>query len=246
MAKGLPHLLGHMGLLGHTAAQADDLLRVAALHMDQRPQVAQHPLLGVLPDGAGVQNDDPGLLLIGGEVIAHLAQIAPDALGVGLVLLAAIGVHKGQGSLPPVGVHPGDLPAVLQLAVYLRLRDGGCDSFHLDLRNMGFETAAAGHTPWAARPDLSVCSYRIIVSFFPPGDKKSGTEKSSCRHLRSGGGRILKTFCKPSRFFPLSTAVPPPPHCLFPGSMVKCDIQELGPDPGDRQKGAIHHAQADH
>ena len=214
--------------------------------MDQRPQIAQHPLLGVLPDGAGVQDDDPGLLLVSGEVIAHLAQIAPDPLGVGLALLAAIGVHKGQGRLSPVGVHPGDLPAVLQLAVYLRLRDGGCDSFHLDLRNVGFEGTAAGHTPWAARPDPSVSLYRIIVAFFPPGDKKSRAEKSSCLHIRSAGRRILKTFCNPSRFSFLSSAVPPPPRCLFPGGMVKYDVQELGPGPGDRQKGAIHHAQADH
>ena len=234
MAEGLPHLFSHMGLLGHTAAQADDLLRVAALHMDQRPQIAQHPLLGVLPDGAGVQDDDPGLLLVGGEVIAHLAQIAPDALRVGLVLLAAIGIHKGQGSLSPVGIHLGDLPAVLQLAVYLRLRDGGCDSFHLDLRNVGFEGGAAGHTPWAAHPDPSVSLYHTIVAFFPLGDKKSGAEKSSSLCARSTGQRILKTFCKPSRFFPLFHAGPPPPRCLFFRSMIKYDVQDLGPGPGDR------------
>ena len=212
-----------MGLLGHAAAQADDLFRVAALHMDQRPQVAQHPLFGVLSDGTGVQDNDPRLLLIGGEVIAHLAQIAPDALGVGLVLLAAIGIHKGQGSLPPVGVHPGDFLTIFQLAVYLRLRDGGCDSFHLDLRNVGFKAAPAGHTSCAVRLDLSVKLYHIIVTFFPPGDKKSRAEKSACLHSRFPGQTILKTFCKPSCFFSLSPAVPSPLRCLFPRSMIKYD-----------------------
>ena len=98
--------------------------------MDQGPQVAQHPLLGVLPDGAGVQDDDPGLLLVLGEAEAHGLQIAPDALGVRLVLLAAVGVHKGQGPLPPGGVQVRDLLAEGELAVHIRLGNGGGDSFH--------------------------------------------------------------------------------------------------------------------
>ena len=71
VAEGLFDLVGHVLLLGHAAAHADDLVRVAALHVDQGAQVAQHPLLRVLPDGAGVQDDDLGLLLLVGE--AHLA-----------------------------------------------------------------------------------------------------------------------------------------------------------------------------
>ena len=59
VAVGLADLLGDPGLLGHTAAQTDELVRVAALGVDQGPQIAQHPLLGVLPDGAGVDDDDP-------------------------------------------------------------------------------------------------------------------------------------------------------------------------------------------
>ena len=72
MAVGFRDLLGHVGLLGHAAAQADELAGVAALHVDQRPQVAQHPLLRVLPDGAGVDDDHVGLLLVLGEAVAHL------------------------------------------------------------------------------------------------------------------------------------------------------------------------------
>ena len=73
VAEGLAYLVGHVLLLGHAAAHTDDLVRVAALHVDQGAQVAQHPLLGVLPDGAGVQDDDLGLLLLAGEAVAHLA-----------------------------------------------------------------------------------------------------------------------------------------------------------------------------
>ncbi len=97
MAVGLPDFLRHMGLLGHAAAQTDQGVRVPALHVDQSSHVAEDPLLGVLPDGAGVDDDDPGLLLVVGEAEAHFCQKAPDALRVGLVLLAAVGVHKGQG-----------------------------------------------------------------------------------------------------------------------------------------------------
>ena len=80
VAIGLADLLGHMLLLHHAAAQTDELLRVAALGVDQSPHVAQHPLLGVLPDGAGVDDDDAGLLRVIGKTKAHPLQIAPDAL----------------------------------------------------------------------------------------------------------------------------------------------------------------------
>ena len=69
-----------MLLLHHAAAQTDELLRVAALGVDQSTHVAQHPLLGVLPDGAGVDDDDAGLLRVIGKTKAHPLQIAPDAL----------------------------------------------------------------------------------------------------------------------------------------------------------------------
>ena len=56
------------------------MLRVAALGVDQGAHVAEHPLLGVLPDGAGVDDDDAGLLGVVGKAKAHPFQIAPDAL----------------------------------------------------------------------------------------------------------------------------------------------------------------------
>ena len=215
MAKGLPHLLGHMGLLGHTAAQADDLLRVAALHMDQRPQVAQHPLLGVLPDGAGVQNDDPGLLLIGGEVIAHLAQIAPDALGVGLVLLAAIGVHKGQGSLP----RSAFIRAISRQ--YCSWRSTSACGMVVVIRSIWTSETWVLRRPRPGilpgrRARTSVCVRIVLLyHFFRRETKKSGTEKSSCRHLPLRGWEDFENFCKPSRFSPFHGRAAPP-HCLFP------------------------------
>ena len=62
MAVGLLHPLAHPLLLGHAPAQADDLLRVLLLRVGQKAQVAEHPLLGVLPHGAGIQDDQVGLL----------------------------------------------------------------------------------------------------------------------------------------------------------------------------------------
>ena len=122
-----------MLLLGHAAAHADDLVRVAALHVDQGSQVAQHPHLGVLPDGAGVDDNQVGLRLALGELVPHLAEVAPQPLRVGLVLLAAVGVYKGQGRLRPGGVDLGNLPAKRKLAVDVRLRDGGGSPFHVVL-----------------------------------------------------------------------------------------------------------------
>ena len=119
-----------MGLLGHTAAQTYDLLRVAALGVHQGAQVAEHPLLGVFPDGAGVDDDDAGLLLVVGKAEAHLGQIAPDALGVRLVLLTAIGVYKGEGGRGQLGGDGSGLTAEVQLTVDVSLRDHGSGTFH--------------------------------------------------------------------------------------------------------------------
>ena len=90
-------LPGHMGLLGHAAAHADQLAGLCPLGVHQRAHVAQSPHLRMLPDGAGVDEDQVGLRLLIGELIPHLGQVAPQPLGVGLVLLTAVGVHKGQG-----------------------------------------------------------------------------------------------------------------------------------------------------
>ena len=98
--------------------------------MDQRTHIAEDPLLRVLADGAGVQDDAVGPLLGVGHAVAAVGQHAPDVLAVSLVLLAAVGVHKGHRR------HALALPVFLDfLAEFLLppqvlLRDYSGASFH--------------------------------------------------------------------------------------------------------------------
>ncbi len=117
---GVLDLLRHVGLLGHAAAHADELAGLGPLGVHQRAHVAQHPHLGVLPDGAGVDDNQVGLRLALGELVPHLAEVAPQPLRVGLVLLAAVGVHKGQGRGRPGGEPLVELLAEIPLAVHVR------------------------------------------------------------------------------------------------------------------------------
>ena len=87
-------LLRHMLLLDHAAADRDDLPRPGLLGMIQRADVAQHAHFGVLAHGAGVHHDHVGLKLVLREAVAHLGEVSPQLFAVGLVLLAAIGVHQ--------------------------------------------------------------------------------------------------------------------------------------------------------
>ena len=84
--------------------------------MGEGPHIAQHPLLGVLPDGAGVDDDYVRRGLVLSKAVPHLGEVPPDALGVGLVLLAAVGVHKGQRPGREGGVHGLDLGAEILLS----------------------------------------------------------------------------------------------------------------------------------
>ena len=127
MAVGLAELLGHPRFLSHAAAKADDLPRMGPLGMDQRPHVAKHPVLGVLSNGAGVDNDDVGGLLVVGKAAAHCRQIAPDMLRIGFVLLPAIGVHIGQRLAGPGG--PGLLYFVAELPLPVDVGGGDAGGF---------------------------------------------------------------------------------------------------------------------
>ena len=109
MAVGFLHPLGHPLLLGHAAAQGDDLLRVFLLRVGQNAQVAEHPLLRVLPDGTGVQNHQIRLLGVLGEGEAAVRQHAHELLAVRHILLAAEGVHAGHGMGLPGIEHLLDL-----------------------------------------------------------------------------------------------------------------------------------------
>ena len=95
--EALPQLLGHLGPLGHAAADGDEQVRVLRLGVDERADVPQHAHLRVLAYGAGVDDYQVGLVLVFGEAVAHELYVAAQLLAVRLVLLAAVGVHERQG-----------------------------------------------------------------------------------------------------------------------------------------------------
>ena len=85
-----------MLLVGHTAAQADDQAGLFFLKALQRAHVAEHPLLGVLTHGAGIEQDQVGILRLIAQAVTDIYQHAFNALAVVDVLLTAVAVHKGQ------------------------------------------------------------------------------------------------------------------------------------------------------
>ena len=89
--------LGHLGLLRHTAAYADDHIGIFLFIVRGLTHVAKDPHLGVFPDGARVENQHIGLRLVIGEAKAHVDEHTADELAVGLVLLAAKGHHAAHG-----------------------------------------------------------------------------------------------------------------------------------------------------
>ena len=75
----------------HAAHQRDNRLRVALLEAGYRAEVADHFILGRLADYAGIQNDDIGVLGLGGGFQAQLLQGGGQTLRVRRVHLAADG-----------------------------------------------------------------------------------------------------------------------------------------------------------
>ena len=114
---GLLQFLGHVLLLHHAAADGDDLAGAGLLAVVQSAHIAQHPHFRVFPDGAGVDHDHIRLKLILGEAVAHHGQVAPQLLAVGLVLLAAVGIHHGQGAAAVGGDFVKDLAANILLGL---------------------------------------------------------------------------------------------------------------------------------
>ena len=132
--------VGHLGFACHAAAQENLLLRVAALGVGQCPQVAEHPLFGVLPDGAGVHHHHVRPFGIVHDLVAALDEIAPELFRVGFVLLTAIGLHIGGGGaavLLPVG---GDAVAEGELRSQLFRGDPGGFGIH----KRSFDSARSG------------------------------------------------------------------------------------------------------
>ena len=121
--------VGHGGLPHHAAAEENFLPRMPRLGMHQRTHVAVDPRLRVLADGAGVDDDAVRALLSVGHPVAARPQHAADALGIGLVLLAAVGIDKGERG-PALGLQIAcDFDADGRLPVELRLRDNGSVTF---------------------------------------------------------------------------------------------------------------------
>ena len=93
--------------------------------MHERADVAEHALLGVLADGAGVEDDDVRALRAVGEAVTGGLEHAADALGIRFVLLAAVGVDEGDGRdalRRPIGL---DLVAEFRLPAQFLLRNNG-------------------------------------------------------------------------------------------------------------------------
>ena len=115
--------LHHLHLSSHAAAEKNLLLRVAALGVGQRPKIAEHPLLCVFPDGAGVHHHHIRSLGRVADGVAAFAEQSPDLLGICFILLAAVGLHIGGGN--PVFVQPvlADFMTKGKLLLQLLLRN---------------------------------------------------------------------------------------------------------------------------
>ena len=86
-------------------------------------QVAVNALFRVLADGAGVEQDDVGLILVARKLIAHLAQHAHEHLAVGHVLLAAERVDQCERRAGAAVVHLAHLARKFLLTRELLLAD---------------------------------------------------------------------------------------------------------------------------
>ena len=84
-----------------------------ALAWTSAPDVPQDAHLRVLAHGAGVDDYQIGLGLVLREAVAHELYVPAQLLAVGLVLLAAVGVHQREGT-PARG-----LDALAYLKAYL-------------------------------------------------------------------------------------------------------------------------------
>ena len=98
--------------------------------MGQGAHVAQHPQLGVLTDGTGVDDDDIRHAGVLGEGVAHLPEHPSNLFAVRLVLLAAVGVHQSQGLHPCLGVVLSQLAADLHLTLNLSRGDQNFLTLH--------------------------------------------------------------------------------------------------------------------
>jgi len=87
-------------LLRHASADRDLHTGSGHLRRGEVTEVAVQPVVGVLPDRAGVEHHDVGLRVLSAAAVAGGLQDAGDPLGVMHVHLAAVGLHViGAGRL---------------------------------------------------------------------------------------------------------------------------------------------------
>ena len=92
----LAQLFHHMLLVGHAAAQADHQAGLFLLQALERAHIAENALLGVLADGAGVEEDEVGVFGLVAQAVADIHQHTLDALAVVDVLLTAVAMDERQ------------------------------------------------------------------------------------------------------------------------------------------------------
>ena len=86
-------LHGRLLQLRHAAHDPHEQPGLARLQRPQLAELGEHLVLGLLADRTGVDEDEIGVRLAVGELVAMLAKQAGDPLGVVLVHLTAVGNH---------------------------------------------------------------------------------------------------------------------------------------------------------
>ena len=85
-----------MGLLRHTATDADHQAGVLLLELFQCAHVAENALLGVFAYSAGVKQNQVGVFNSIAQTVADILQNTADFFAVVDVLLAAVAAHIRQ------------------------------------------------------------------------------------------------------------------------------------------------------
>ncbi len=92
-----PGEAGSLGLADRAAGQDDPRPRPRSLQLGEQSLTANHLGLGVLANGAGVDDDEVGLFHRGGAAATSREELARHLLRIALVHLAAQGPHEKGG-----------------------------------------------------------------------------------------------------------------------------------------------------
>ena len=89
-------------VLRHAAGQTELHVGAPRLVARQVAEAADDALLGVLADGAGVEQNDVGARRIVGALVAVPAEVAEQQLGVRQIHLAAVGLDVDAAHVEPI------------------------------------------------------------------------------------------------------------------------------------------------